>query len=404
MGDPAATCSRIKPKAQSLVKPRGRLGLAAFAAGLCWLLALTALTPLALAEEPPPTPSPTHTAPTPEEAALPDIEAKTYELKVVRRSGNNRVYLLEDNTGGNPVIGRILLLKKESDPVMAFRVLKQYPEKKQLAAKKLRRYGTYHILDDGSGYLAVEKVSDLAPPPPTEQDNADLRELEGPPSNLPLPPASTGTAPNVLPFDPELDAGTTPTPPKSPDAGDKDDEDDEENLEPQLGMIIDEVQPLDIHRHWLSGQFGFFRNNAPPSSGGVIYLQAGGLRYGFTLSKMLFLRRARIQDSVALEAGAFLFKAVPYEASLNDAYTVMPLLGTVRYNINLGDSFGVFFYGGIMQNFVLSSVNGTDANIAALNSTTPAGGAGLMFQIGPSWDVRVDLGIDVIGTGLMLRF
>jgi hypothetical protein len=70
-----------------------------------------------------------------------------------------------------------------------------------------------------------------------------------------------------------------------------------------------------------------------------------------------------------------------------------------------GENFGIFFYGGLMQNFVTQvSANATADVQASLQSIVPAVGTGLLFRVGPSWEARVDLGYDMLALGLVLRF
>jgi hypothetical protein len=166
-------------------------------------------------------------------------------------------------------------------------------------------------------------------------------------------------------------------------------------------MTVDEVNSLDPNLQWLTASFGFFRNYG--ADGQSAYFTGGGLRYAVTLGKSLFLRRAHAQDSLALEAGAFYYKILNFQGN-NDSYAVVPLIGTLRYNILFGENFGIFFYGGIMQNNVTSVVGGNEDAKAVLSSVFPAAGAGILFRVGPSWDARVDLGIESIGLGLVLRF
>src|ERR1700745_569396 len=55
---------------------------------------------------------------------LPDIEAKTVNVKIMRRSRSGHVYVFETE-GAEPLhTGKILLLKQNDQPVMAFRVLR----------------------------------------------------------------------------------------------------------------------------------------------------------------------------------------------------------------------------------------------------------------------------------------
>lgn len=334
---------------------------------------------------PSPTPlaSPTASADDPENEKLPDIEAKTYDVKVVRRSSSNKIYLFDDITRRNPPVGRLLLLKKNDEAMMAFRIMRTYQEDGKIAAKRIKRYGGNKNLDDDGVYLAIEKISDLAPPPNTSQDNADLKELEG------------AEKLKVLPYDPDLDATTTQKTKEVPEEEEKDD---------NLGVVIEETQILDHYIHWLTAGFGYVKNYAPPAAGGGYhYFSAGNLRYGISLGRMVFFDKNHLQDSIVLEAGAHLYKALNYSTQ-GDAYTILGLAGSLRYNLLFSESFGIFIYGGVIQSFVLASAQADSASLQSLASFLPAVGGGFLFQVGPGWYTRVDVGLDTINLNLLLRF
>jgi hypothetical protein len=320
---------------------------------------------------------------------LPDIEAATYSLKVLRRSNSNKIYLLESPSDPIPKTGRILLLKRETEPYMAFRVLKTYPEKKAVAAKRVKRYGNHRVLESNEAFLAIEKISDLDPPEPTQEDNADINEIE----------KKAGL--KVLPFDPELDAPSSP-PPKSHEK-EETNKDDPEEIDSHLAVTVEEPQIIDHHRHWLTVGFGYVKNMAPPSTPGYYFFSSGNFRYAYTLGKILFFDRPRLQDSIALEGGFHLYKAINFAAA-NDSYTVTTLAATLRYNVQFSERFGIFLYGGVLYGFVVTSSQSQTAVTTSLNSVIPAVGGGLLLQIGPGWYTRLDAGFDSIGLGLVLRF
>ena len=307
---------------------------------------------------------------------LPDIAAKTYPVKVIRRSSSNKIYLFEDPTNRQPKVGRILLLKREDELFMAFRVLKTYPDQKAIAAKRIRRYRKHRVLENDEPYLALEKLGDLNTPN-TPEDNEGLAELEGK-EKL-----------HVLPFDPELDAGTPAQP--------------EPEEETQASLAIEETQPIDHNLQWLTLGFGYFRNNAPPTASGSYFFAAANLRYGVTLARLIFLNKKNLQDSLAVEGGLYFYKTLNYVIQ-GDAYTNLAYAANLRYNLLFGESFGIFVYLGMAKNNVIASSQGQAAGVNALSSYVPLGGMGFLFQIGPNWYTRVDIGIDTIGLNLLLRF
>ena len=365
--------------------------------------------------EPPPPASPVITTtpspkPSPISAVEPGIEAKELDVKFIRASTSKNIYLFEQTAQQPPeelpLPGRILLLRAEEkstsepgvglpEPVMAIRVLKTYPELKQFAGKRVQTYPKSDTLEPLGQFKALEKTGDIIPPVPTSQDKADLKELE------------------TAPQSPSASPSPTPTPSPSPKASGKEEEDgsteeakvsessDDEEKDSGQATTIEEAPDVTYTPHWLTLQFGLLKNNT--GSGSTTYLSAGGFRYGYSVLHMMALRKPTLYDSLTLEAGLFYYKVLGFFVS-NDAYTVVPLVGTVRYNIHFGESKGIFVYGGLMKNNVISQINGTDANIALLGSTNLAAGIGFMFQIGPGWEGRFDLGLDTIGAGIMLRF
>lgn len=394
--------------------------LFAFATGLLWGALLWIQPTLLVADDAPTasTPSEPTASPSPNpspsvEPPLPDIEARVFDVKVAKRSASTKTYLFDDVAGSEPPLGKILLLRRDSEQIMAFRVVKLYPEKKQFAAKRVRTYGFHRVIEPGSTFSALEKVGDVVIPPPTAQDKADLKELESKPGDIPPPPPDavppapattpppTAPGPEVQAFDSDLDAGNSPPPAGAVDSENAKDsptvpDDDEDDETSHFGMAIEEVVPLDPNSQWLTATFAYFNN-------GGSYFAGAGMRYGLSLGKMLFLRKPRLQDSIVLEAGLFFYKITTF-VSTGDSYSVMPLVGTARYNILFGENFGIFFYGGLVQNVVTSATNGTTAAQTALQTVLPAAGTGLLFRVGPSWESRVDLGYDMLGLGLILRF
>lgn len=356
------------------------------------------------------------TNPTPD-GPLPEIRARMYPVSVVRASKSGQVYLFNDPNEARPFPGRILLVKKDRQQLMAFRVLRTYSDSRQFAAKVVRRYPEIEILPTEEAFSGIEKISDMTPPPPTSQDRADLKELEAglesPPGASAIPPtAGIGARPQTVDYDPELDAGTSPAlsgavdsdlekaDPSIDDGDGEDSFDDDADGE----MVIEEVLPLDHFRSALSVQFGMMTNFNQSNEVELFGFRGAGLRYALTLGKMVFLKRAHLQDSLAAEGGFFAYQARFYTDAGVGVYSVTPLMASLRYTINFANKFGIFGYAGIMANRILSDVGGNDSDRAALNSTVSSAGLGALAAIGPGWDLRLDLGIDMLGLGLMLRF
>jgi hypothetical protein len=244
---------------------------------------------------------------------------------------------------------------------------------------------------------------DDAPPPPPDveipSNPADTAELE----------AQVEEAPQLAEGELPADNGDTASDAES--AGTDTSSFEESREETRLGQPIEEIYPLDSNSQGLTFSFGAFRNNGPPDSAGdptgAAYFYGGGLRYALTIGTMLFAQSAAVQDTLALEPGVFFYKLVNFIGEDGDAYNLVPIIGTLRYTLNFGENFGLFFYGGLMYNYLLSASGEgqafEDAKVG-LASIFPAMGTGLIFRVGPNWDMRFDIGTDVAQLGLMLRF
>ncbi len=402
----------------------------------------------------------TDTVPAPvRDRDLPNIEARSYEVRIAKKSESTRAYLFDDPTGAKPVVGRIMLLKKDLEPIMAFRILRTFAENKQFIAKRVRRYGNHEDLTLNESLTALERVNEIPLPGSmnySTEDVQDMKELtEGSeldgagafpaprgapdffrsddmtppapsPSAAPQPEIPDAPAPVASPpaeeekrapaeeplpdteeYDAELDAGSSPSPNGKPSdriAGRVSrNEDDEEVYDPSA-LQIEEVDPIDINRHALAGQFGFFKNLT--SAGLPTYFTGGGVRYGLTLGKMILLSRPKLQDDFTIEGGIFMYRINGY-ANETDSFSVLPLVATARYTIHTSENFAIFFYGGVMKNQASNTGPEGDTtadSLATLRTPVTSAGGGMIFRLGPGWEARADLGMDMIAMGLVVRF
>ena len=346
-------------------------------------------------------PQETIKVPEPEEPTLP-INAKKYNAKIIKRSKSTRVFLIE--TSEKSTLGRILLLKKNTEPVMAFRVLKLYDDKNQIAAKRVKTYEGHELLenekiDPTESYTAIEKISDITPPPPpTAEDKQDLKDLEKTEDQKTKEPAIEGEKEDGAKESLKDENEEEKTEEKSKTSDSPDLSDDEDRW---LTLTAEEVFPIDPNPFGFSVELSYIRVVDP--NGNAYYPSGGGLRLSLRLFQLIFLKKSLLQDSLSLEAGAFLIKILNFNNG-NNVYTMAPFLGTLRYTVLTSENFGFFFYGGLLKSVVLSSINPDNNLVASFESFQPAGGAGMIFRIGPNWEARFDLGIDMIGAGIMLRF
>ncbi len=361
----------------------------------------------------------------PTESEVPDIVAKSYAIKVVRRSNTNRTYLFEDIGQAQPAPGRLILLKREAEPVMAFRILRTYTERQQFAAKRVRRYGEWRMLANGDVYRAVEKLSDIAAPPETNQDRREMRELEqgeGLTSGGSSPGAiKLSPLPKTEKYDPELDTGTSPPPISGVDSEASElpiSELSPEEEDQMASLIAEDILPLIQHGQGVNLQIGLYKNLN--SEGVRIYPMGATLKYSVALGKMMFVRKARVQDALAPEFGLGLYKLSPYrkDAKSIDSYTVMMINLELHYRLYFGDTHILFFSLGATQNRVVGFANPNAKDINTLSALNWGIGTGLNFRIGPNWSLRIDaaidpatlsfdpskIGVDHLGLGLVLNF
>ncbi len=86
------------------------------------------------------------------------------------------------------------------------------------------------------------------------------------------------------------------------------------------------------------------------------------------------------------------------------SYTMMPWIATGRYNFPLNESWSFYLYGGFYYNYVMDNVGATPAELAQIEVLALAGGGGFIVQTGPNWYLRLNLGVESIAGGVVLRF
>lgn len=336
---------------------------------------------------------------------LPEIEVRRYLVRPERLSHSLRVYRMKyERALETPRANKLLLLKSESQPVMAFRIVKVYPDTQELAARWVRQYGRWksNKLEMNTSFEALEKIRDIAPltlessPTDIADDQRDISELEGDldelDSEVPgLRDLSKLPLLDVDEYEADLDLGTSPVP-----------NDDAENSRDEfLDLFGEEVLSLDPDRFGLSVQGGVFTNIG--TSGSLRTFTGAGARFMLHLSKESILNLTSVQDSLSIELGVFYYKILRFDAAA-DTYTILPVIPTVRYNLMFGHNLMVYIYGGVVRNFLIAESNGTSAAKSSLDSSLLAGGLGFGFRLGPRWWLRADLGLDGGSLGVQLRF
>jgi hypothetical protein len=364
--------------------------------------------PSAPVEAPPPEPAPIVTGrmeapPENLSAGTPtptgEIEAKAYDVRTVRPSKSGRVYLFVKDDAAMPPPGKLFLLRDGATPVMAFRVLRTYPAQKRIAAKKLRAYPGFDPLGRGSRFRAFEKVGDrVVVIPPSPEDLNDLQELEAVPTDE-LPPAPQENVDSVAAPQEEIPAEEPPPPAEtlpaeeqSPPPEEKsnseelyESEDDELEVRDEEDEDIDSYYP-----NQFSMEIGLLPNADVP---GPTTKFGGGLRYARNLG-----------TSWAIEGGFFYYKSTGDVEESPVTMTVVPLIGTLRWQTRLAEIWTGYLYAGVMYPYVASQIGASTRMLATVQTISPALGAGIFLRTGPNWYLRLNLGTDAMTAGVMLRY
>lgn len=345
------------------------------------------------------------------------IEAEEFRVKALRKSRSGRVILFEDPSEGRPRPGRILLIKDNKDDVIAVRVLKNYPGK--FAAKTVLKFRDAELNGE---YRALRKLG--------YKIMALIRERERQERKLEYNQTDEDLAKEVAPDDNELDRGiplpTKPAKgkkkqaPEAPEARNKNmpeplfTKDGEELTsdaievtdedEPYADLSITENVPLEPKNHAISLEYGSLKSvnkeNDPASYSGL------GLRYNYNFWRTPFIKKKALQDAFSGELSLFYYSITGF-VKTDDTVTVYPVVGTLRYNVFIGETFQTFAYLGFVKNIV-SEQPDKDGNLTGgtgpLQTTKAALGLGAMMKIGPSWALRIEYGTDIFGVGAVLKF
>jgi hypothetical protein len=328
-----------------------------------------------------------------------EIEAKAYDLRTVRPSKSGRVYLFVKEDSEMPPPGKLFLLRDGTTPVMAFRVLRTYPAQKRVAAKKLRAYPGFDPLGRGSRFRAFEKVGDkVIVIPPSPEDLNDLQELEAVPADElpPMPqeernsvagPAEEDPPPVEAPLAEPLPAEEEAAPPEEK----SDSQELYESEDNELEVRDEEDEDIDsYYPNQFSMEIGLLPNADVPGPNPKF---GGGLRYARNLG-----------TSWAVEGGFFYYKSTGDVEESSVTMTVVPLIGSLRWQTRLAEIWTGYLYAGVMYPYVASQIGASTRMLATVQTISPALGAGLFLRTGPNWYLRLNLGTDAMTAGVMLRY
>jgi hypothetical protein len=324
--------------------------------------------------------------------AIAPIEAEEFNVKLLMTSSSGKVLLLLDPSNNEPRPGKILLLKDGNTDIAAVRVLKnrdgRFIAKIVFQDSKLERDKEYRALKK----LGNKNYEKLAPVEQKRLDNT-IRDKE--------------LAEEIDPDDAELDRGIPKPTAKSKSTAKK--EPDLSRLEISEDELADypvdfegtEETDLAPYKNSLSMQLALL-NNAT-SNGGTTRYTSIGLRYGYAPIQKLFFKRPNLQDTLALEAGAFIYRIAGYETPV-DELSVLAVPINLRYNLYLNEWFALFTYLGAVKSFVTISAGTVPSGTAPLARTRPMIGGGFLLKLGPGWSLRGDFGFDQLSFGAVLSF
>ena len=347
---------------------------------------------------------------------LPEIDAHEFKSTPLRKSSSGRVYLFHTDDKKVPKTGNLVLIQNEDKPAAAFRVLQNDPQKGEFVAKRVRRYDVGD-LQVNTAYPSIEKVADaLATPPPAKPGE---EVTASPTATTPAESAAAVATPSMSPSDAELEGTPAEKTPETKakqaknqdlEVYDYDDDldkatspqnlkkiepvDDEESANTKTDSEVSETIRYSPMKNMLGVGAGFFRNMANFNTAGDT--QNGfSLMYSRVIAHDVLLEPKTTQDDVAIEFGFGYYRLYNSDQQ-NSLYTIYPFTAEFRYDLNLSESYTLFFYGGLQYNL------GTATN--TLIGPQQTIGLGMMFNLGPHWYLRIDLGWDRVLGGLSIKW
>ncbi|MBS1959417.1 MAG: hypothetical protein JST80_08100 [Bdellovibrionales bacterium] len=391
---------------------------------------------------------------------LPPIDTHRFTSTPVEVSSSGRVYKFSMKSADVPRVGNIVLIQEQKKAAMALRVIKSDPNKMEYIARRVRRYDDHQTLIVNRNYESVEKVADKINTPPVGQEPIDGEPLaqaalvtepepviQATPEPTPVPkstprlvvrPVIKKVVPTPTPIiiyatpaptpeptpepvaeiqvpktiepplevtqlDQRLDESTTPQNHESNiEVIDKDNTDDATSP-----YEINESKRFDPFKNMISITTGSFRNASNFVLGGEMF-------GGFTLAYSRKLRDDWLISKVPAPQDALWVEfALGYyrKANLtNDVYTVVPLHAELRWELNFSSTLALELYTGLQYNWIMSMDNvdlnnvGMTNTVQNLNGPQVTVGLGLIFNVGPQWYIRSDLGWDRLVLGLGVRW
>lgn len=329
---------------------------------------------------------------------LPPIQTATYSIEVIQQKGTllQARYFSETH---EPQAGRLLLLTRQQAAFAAFRILSVENEKRLFFLQAIKSYDPQELPTlGGQRWAALEKVKDL---PFSQEVKEALSPADSPEG---LAEAESKEALENSPRNPaqvsddkeEAEASEDKATPESAV---------EDHSEPQdsSSFVPDSEEGMMIP---YSASFKKAHSSLSVSLGLVPWFQlfsALGVRWGQLLRSEIFFNTPDLWDAWVLEGSFFFYKMAGVSVS-TDAYTLIQPQGTLQYQLAFGEEWGLFGYGGLGRSWVAASTSPSSQTLAFLNTMHWALGVGGFYQIGPSWYLRAEAGMDFLGLSLSLKF
>ena len=354
---------------------------------------------------------------------LPAIDARAFDVTPLEISRSGRIYRFRVS-GDPPKTGSIILLELDKRPIMAFRVMKNNLIQREMIAKRVRRYDVEGKLELNHTYTGAEKVADrVITPQSNEEETAGAKpeetavtEQDSAPKADPNAPAMLGddgsggpepqlkNAKSLEGFDEELDSTTTPRNLKkkqSPDEGEEEDF-DEESPKRNRGPAIEERESLIKFPHMMGITIGSFRNMSNFQWPGV-NSNGFSVYYNEIVDKGVWFRGQAPQDSLSLEGGIGFYSRMNL-TGIFDNYDILPIRAEILYTLQFNPTFAFLTEVGGQFNWVISTDKATTEGVNQVSGFQPNLGIGFLYNIGPQWYVRGDLGLDRVGIGLAVKW
>ena len=332
---------------------------------------------------------------------LPEIDAHRFDIKAIQKSTSGKIYLFESNQV-IPKTGNLILVYDHEKPAMAFRVIKNDANKRQFVGKRIRRYDQTGELSINQPYSTLEKIADVLPSPQGENTTATNNEnsVSTNPNQLRSNTATPVTNPSQIPgetqvVDTELDSSSKEALDKIDESTEDSGEEEDNNLE------VDESTRIDPWNNILTVSAGYFANSSN-FVGSSILSNGFSASFAHTLFRDVFINKKNLQDSLGIEFGLIHYSRT-YQDGGNDIYTMFPFFADALYQFHLSQTLTLLAYTGLQYNY-MSSASNPGASLSLLQGPQLNIGAGMFYNFGPQWMLRLDLGWDRITGGLCIKW